>query len=124
MNRGFEEVRVKLDEDGTTCEKIFQGKLIARKQLQEEGFELAYRLYETPRGKLACVVRKNPAWQNSTQLKERQWAEMSQDLQWWQPHYQLYVADDYQELKQQLGDTVVDMLQGSVAPTKTEYLDI
>ena len=106
------------------CEKVFKGKLVGRCQQHVEGFEIVYRLYETPRQKLACVVRKNPAWSASASFKDETWGEMAQDSNWWKPQYQLHIADNYEELEQLIGQDVVHVLQKSSAPKKVEYLDI
>lgn len=103
---------------------MFSGKLLSRKQVNAEGFEVVYRLYETPRGKLACVVRKNPAWRLSRNFDDQKWDEISQDPNWWQPQYQLHIADSYEELEQQIGVKLVEALRNSSTPTKVEYLDI
>lgn len=124
MNTDFEEVRVTISDGSSECVKVFSGKLLSRKQVNAEGFEVVYRLYETFRGKLACVVRKNPAWQSSRNFDDEKWDEVSQDPKWWQPQYQLHIAASYEELEQQIGAKLVEALRNGVTPTKVEYLDI
>lgn len=124
MDKEYEEIRVTLDKNGKECVKIFQGSLLSRTQINDDGFEVAYRLYETPRRKLACVVRKNPAWPSVSNFADEKWGDISQDPQWWQPQYHLHVVDDYEELEQQIGAELTKALRDNASPPEVEYLDI
>ena len=123
-NSEFEEVRVEIERDGKPVVVSFQGRSASRAAQISNGSETVYRAYTTPKGKIAVTKRSAVAWQASAHLGEDAWADVANGEEWWQPTYELFVADNWDELSKQLTPEVTAKLHDKAQPLPVEHLDI